>query len=167
MTWSSFSATYLQSIKPWRHSSPGHTEIASAFAIVFAFPKTGRIACAMHQFTALGVATIIELTGCNNESRTRRGRDAISRRARCGQSVRLNKFLFTSAYLAFLGQQAKGEKRHEHFFCVQIFWYKELSVSSFRRKRPEHLALVNKCFARKLFPFSDLPVNWSEKWLLI
>ena len=69
-------------------SCPGHTEIASALVIVFAFPKTGRVACAMHQFTALLVATTIELTRCNNESRTPRGRDAISRRARCGQGLR-------------------------------------------------------------------------------
>ncbi len=58
-------------------------EIASAFAIVFAFPKTGGVACTMGQCTALSVATTTELTRCNNELCTR----CESRRARCGQGL--------------------------------------------------------------------------------
>ena len=49
-------------------SCPGHTEIASAFAIVYAFPQTGHIACVMRQCITLSVAITIELRMCNNKS---------------------------------------------------------------------------------------------------
>ena len=41
---------------------PGHTKNASAFAFLFAFPKTGRVASALHHCNALGVATTKEFT---------------------------------------------------------------------------------------------------------
>ncbi len=59
---------------------------------VFAFPKTGRVACSMHHRITLGVVTTIELIRCNNASRMRCGRDALTQCARCGQALRVKAF---------------------------------------------------------------------------
>ena len=57
----------------------GHTEIVSAFVIVFAFPKTGERSRVRLRIRTLGVVTSIIMYWCNNGSR----------RARCGQGFPL------------------------------------------------------------------------------
>ncbi len=42
----------------------------------------------MRRHDALGVITTIEMTRCNNASRTHHARETLSRRSRCGQALK-------------------------------------------------------------------------------
>ena len=63
-------------LKPWPHQN--RIRVRDCFCISQNRPQCSR----------LGVVTIIETTRCNNESRMRHQRDALMRRARCGQALR-------------------------------------------------------------------------------